>query len=100
MALDHVVEHDQELSETGGQRHILRLPRGKGPYAVAHTVRWPRRLPLSRLKAATPSRAATSPQFKVPNSGSRAIRVAVTMGPTPGTLWGSCHKGPERKKSA
>ena len=127
--LEHGVEYDQQLSEAGGESHLFRLPRstealvevakdrvvpdshqrshiqGSAQWVLAqpHTVRFPRRVPLSRLKGATPTRAATSLPLMLPNSGRRVITVAVTIGPIPGTprssLASSCHKGLERRKS-
>ena len=49
-------------------------------------VRLPRSLPLSRLKGATPTRAAIARRFSRPSSGSWASSVSESCSPTPGTL--------------
>ena len=50
------------------------------------TDRLPRYAPLSRLSGATPTRAATWPRFRLPNSGRCASNIEESTGPTPGTL--------------
>ena len=50
-------------------------------------LRRPRQAPLSRLKGATPTRAAICRRERVPSSGSSASRVALAVGPMPGMLW-------------
>lgn len=44
-------------------------------------------LPLSRLKGATPTRAAICLRLSAPNSGRSASIVTDKTGPAPGTLW-------------
>src|SRR5215217_1495692 len=51
-----------------------------------HTARRPRRVPESRFKGATPTRAARRFRSSVPSSGSSASSVLASTGPTPGTL--------------
>ena len=62
-------------------------------YSAARTValppqqlRLPRRVPLSRLRGATPTKAAICWRVRAPVSGSSAKRVRERTGPTPGTL--------------
>ncbi len=50
------------------------------------TDRLPRYAPLSRLSGATPTRAATWPRFRLPNSGRFVSNIEESTGPTPGTL--------------
>jgi len=49
-------------------------------------VRLPRHAPLSRFNGATPTRAATWPRFRLPNSGKCVSNIEDSTGPTPGTL--------------
>src|SRR6187551_2380246 len=49
-------------------------------------ARRPRSVPLSRLKGATPARAAICLRPRLPSSGSSAIRVDAVTRPTPGGL--------------
>src|SRR4051795_8578320 len=77
------VENREQLAHTGHQSHLLRLARRQEtlvelPYdgivaggdqgthvqrgsdlGPPHTLRWPRRVPESRLRGATPTRAAS-----------------------------------------
>ncbi len=46
-------------------------------------------LPLSLLKGATPTRAAICLRFRLPSSGSSAMRLLMRTGPTPGTEFSS-----------
>src|SRR5277367_2036418 len=48
-------------------------------------IRWPRQAPESRLKGATPTRAASFRRSRPPSSGNSAIRGRAVTGPTPGT---------------
>ena len=50
-----------------------------------HVVRVPRRVPLSRLNGATPTRAAMRWRLKAPNSGRSSTSVRAHTGPMPGT---------------
>ena len=50
------------------------------------TERRPRQAPLSRLKGATPTRAAISWRLSVPSSGTSASKVWQATGPMPGML--------------
>src|SRR5687768_17269530 len=47
-----------------------------------HTLRRPRRVPESRFRGATPTRAATRLWVSVPSSGTPASRVRASTGPT------------------
>ena len=49
-------------------------------------ARVPRKVPLSRLKGATPTRAAMAFRSSVPSSGSSRMRVAAVTGPIPLTV--------------
>jgi hypothetical protein len=51
-----------------------------------HTLRRPRRVPESRLRRATPTKAASRLCVSVPSSGTPANRVRARTGPTPGSL--------------
>jgi hypothetical protein len=51
-----------------------------------HTLRRPRRVPESRLRGATPTKAASRLCVSVPSSGTPANRVRARTGPTPGSL--------------
>ena len=125
--LDHDVEYGEQLAHAGGEGHFLGFAGltqalvevTPGLYLVAtkaamyraartclrppHTVRFPLRAPLSRLKGATPTSAAISPRFNAPSSGRSDKRVMDRTGPTPGVLrsnWSlSLHMGEERMKS-
>ena len=86
---EHGVEDDEQFAHTRDQSHLLRFTMrqqplvevadegvvagcGQRPHvegARPQTARLPRRMPLSRLKGATPTRAATCLRSKVPNSG-------------------------------
>ena len=115
------VEDREQLAHAGHQCHLLRFARrqkslGESPYhRVAargeqgahverpartsalppHTLRRPRRVPASRFRGATPTRAATRLCVSVPSSGTPANRVrATTAGPTPGTLRSSASFSP------
>ena len=108
---EHSVQNSQQLAHTGCQGHLFGLPGGaqaliEGPdnglkrvatrvaiYRAArtcalppHTLRLPRRVPLSRLSGATPTRLAACLRPKVPSSGMAASIVKESTGPTPGTL--------------
>jgi hypothetical protein len=50
-------------------------------------VRVPRRVPLSRLSGAAPTRAAMRWRLHVPHSGRSSRSVRAHTGPMPGTLW-------------
>lgn len=50
------------------------------------TSRFPRKVPESRLKGATPTSAESRLWVSVPSSGSSAKNVLASTGPTPGTL--------------
>jgi hypothetical protein len=115
------VEDREQLAHAGHQCHLLRFARRQkslveSPYhRVAargeqgahverpartsalppHTLRRPRRVPESRFRGATPTRAATRLCVSVPSSGTPANRVrATTAGPTPGTLRSSASFSP------
>src|SRR3712207_5698042 len=71
-------------------------------YKVARTwarptqvVRVPRRVPLSRLKGATPTRAARRWRLSVPNSGRSSTSVRAHTGPMPGTLRYKVSRAPD-----
>jgi hypothetical protein len=51
-----------------------------------HMLRLPRNVPLSRLKGATPTKAAICLRLSSPSSGSSARRLRDNTAPTPGTL--------------
>ena len=59
-------------------------------------VRWPRRVPLSRFKGATPPHAAMRWRLKVPNSGRSSLSVRARTGPMPGTLRDSVSRSRRR----
>ena len=125
---DHEIEYGEELAHAGGQGQFLGFACGAktlvegsedriepgghqgshvqgSPYLTRppHTLRFPLMVPLSRLKGATPTRAAISARFKVPSSGRSDKRVMDRTGPTPGVLrssWSlSLQMGEERMKS-
>ena len=56
-------------------------------------LRRPRQAPLSRLKGATPTRAATCRREQRPSSGNSASKVAAVTGPMPGMLWSQVARG-------
>ena len=91
---EHGVEDDEQFAHTRDHGHLLRFTMrqqplvevadggvvagcGQRPHvegaphsgAPPQTARLPRRVPLSRLKGATPTRAATCLWSNVPNSG-------------------------------
>ena len=105
---EHGVEDHQQLAHAGCEGHLLRLARGQEPLVEVlmtglqrvavnapmyrevrtlarppQTVRLPLIVPLSRLKGATPTRAAICLRFSVPSSGRYARRVRETCSPTP-----------------
>ena len=107
----HSIQNNQELTHTGGKRHLWsfssfpktfvkcldnrvtadscsQLP-CKALHAMTlppHTERLPFIVPLSRLRGATPTREAICLRLRRPSSGNCASRVAANTGPTPGTL--------------
>jgi hypothetical protein len=106
LVLAHGVEDRQELAHAGRQRYLLGFARGaqalvKGfehriiadghegthvqgrPHLCASTPGGasPRRVPLSRLRGATPTRAAMRWRLKVPNSGRSSSKVQVHTEP-------------------
>src|SRR5215213_5308243 len=113
------VEDREQLAHAGHQCHLLRFAgcqktlveflhyrvaagATRSPmYSAArtsalppHTLRRPRRVPESRLRGATPTRAASRLCVSVPSSGTPASRVRARTGPTPGTLLKSASFSP------
>ena len=110
VVVHHGVQNRQQLAHAGRQRDLRGLPRRpqalikrfeyriiahrhEGPHvqggphvgASPQIVRVPRRVPLSRVKGATPPRAASRWRLSVPNSGRSSSSVRAQTGPMPGT---------------
>ncbi len=67
------------------------------PPRPPQTIRFPRSVPLSRARGATPARVAICLWLSAPSSGNSPSRTALTIGPMPGTLCRrsllACHTG-------
>ena len=72
--------------ETGSHQstHVQSRPHPRS--SAPHRPMSPRRVPESRFKGATPTKAARRFRSSVPSSGSSANSVLASTGPTPGTL--------------
>ena len=103
----HSIEHGQQLMHARGQSDFFDFPCGEEPLVkrfdlrvvargyegphVEHSthmrppqiVRRPRRVPLSPLRGATPTKAAICCRVSVPNSGSSSNNVRAQTGPMP-----------------
>jgi hypothetical protein len=109
--LEQRIQDGEQLAHAGDEGHLLGLAGCQQPlieltngrietgshqstmYKAArtrarppHTTRCPRRVPESRFKGATPTKAARRFRSSVPSSGSSANSVLASTGPTPGTL--------------